>query len=144
MARTFPILTALTPALTVALTACAPADADGAQGPTRGMRAAAGEARYMGVVTRLMDTDLVNFQVRMTGGDGATGAEAYARCAAAQYTLIRGYEYAQHVRTKLAKDGGIWTADAVYTISPSFPAGAVALSAPDVVAECRDRGIPTV
>lgn len=99
---------------------------------------------YLDVATRLMDTNLVNFQVRMRGARYAGDVEDYARCAAGQYTLIRGYEYAQHVRTNLAKDGGIWKADAVYTVSPSFPAGSVALRASEVVKDCRDKGIPTV
>lgn len=44
---------------------------------------------YKGVETLLLDGDLVGFRVAMTGARGPEDVERYARCAAAQYTLIR-------------------------------------------------------
>ena len=68
----------------------------------------------------------------------------YAECAAAQYTLIRGYGFARHVRTNVTEEGGIWRADAVYTISPSLPKGLKTIDAEVTAFQCAERGIPTV
>ncbi|WP_417279518.1 hypothetical protein [Celeribacter sp.] len=105
-------------------------------------RAAASE--YLGVETRLLDGDLVNFLVSARGDGAKTNVVAYADCAAAQYALIRGFGFARHVRTNVAQEAGIWRADAVYTISPALPEGLRKLDAEVVVANCRDNGIPTV
>lgn len=99
---------------------------------------------YRGVETRLLSGDLVSFRVAMSGARGAGDVEAYAACAAAQYALIRGYGFARHVRTNVAEEGGVWRADAVYTISPALPRGISTLDAEVVVADCAEQGIPTV
>ena len=99
---------------------------------------------YEGVETRLLDGDLVGFKVAMTGARGPEDVERYARCAAAQYTLIRGYGFLRHVRTNAAEKSGLWSADAVYTISPSLPRGSKTIDAEVVVADCGASGIPTV
>ncbi len=124
--------------------AAAAAQAGGTAGP------AAPAPSYMGVETRLLDGDLVNFRValRPARGQGAEAAraatESYARCAAAQYTLIRGYGFARHLRTIIAEEAGLWRADAVYTISPAMPAGSSKLDAEVVAADCAENGIPMV
>nr|WP_221384761.1 hypothetical protein [Sulfitobacter undariae] len=99
---------------------------------------------YKGVETVLLDGDLVQFNVAMTKARESDNVAAYAECAAAQYTLIRGYGFARHVRTNVAIEGGIWRADAVYTISPSLPKGLKTIDAEVVTQSCRDKGIPTV
>ena len=99
---------------------------------------------YRGVETRLLDGDLVNFRVSMVGAGSADDVIAYARCAAAQYTLIRGYGFARHVRTTTNERAGIWSADAVYTISPSLPRGIKVIDAKSVNADCAQKRIPTV
>ncbi|MFN3209180.1 MAG: hypothetical protein ACE369_09300 [Roseovarius sp.] len=99
---------------------------------------------YRGIETRLLDGDLVNFHVAMTGARSAEDVTRYAECAAAEYTLIRGYGFARHVRTNVAEEGGIWTADAVYTISPTLPGGIIKIDAEVVAADCAENGIPTV
>tara|TARA_R110000850_G_scaffold57091_8_gene133952 strand:- start:757 stop:1125 length:369 start_codon:yes stop_codon:yes gene_type:complete len=99
---------------------------------------------YKGVETVLLDGDLVQFNVAMTKARASENVAAYAECAAAQYTLIRGYGFARHVRTNVAIEGGIWRADAVYTISPSLPKGLKTIDAEVVTQNCRDKGIPTV
>ena len=101
-------------------------------------------AQYLGVDTRLLDGDLVSFVVRMTGARGRTDAVIYARCAAAQYALIRGYSFARHVRTTTTQEGAVLAADGVYTISPDLPAGLRTIDAEVTVADCREQGIPTV
>ncbi|WP_224823397.1 hypothetical protein [Cognatishimia sp. MH4019] len=100
--------------------------------------------KYNGIETRLLDGDLVSFLVSMEGARGPKDVEDYARCAAAQYTLIRGYGFARHVRTSVEEVAGIWTADAVYTISAALPRGTQTLDAEVEVANCRELGIPTV
>lgn len=120
------------------LMACAPAP------EPEVARAVDGRPVYDGIQTRLLDGDLVSFAVQMSGGASREGIEAYARCAAAQYTLIRGYGFARHVRTVAEEQGGIWRADAVYTISPALPPGLRTIDAEVTVADCGLNGIPTV
>jgi hypothetical protein len=112
--------------------------------PVPDVSRAAQATDFLGVQTRLLDGDLVNFFVSAQGDGAKDSVVAYADCAAAQYALIRGYGFARHVRTNVAQEGGIWRADAVYTISPALPDGLRQLDAEVVVANCRDNGIPTV
>ena len=99
---------------------------------------------YKGVETRLLDGDLVQFDVAMTKALSTQDVADYAECAAAQYTVIRGYGFARHVRTNVNQEGGVWRADAVYTISPSLPRGIKTIDAEVTLSECMERGIPTV
>ncbi|MEL7114709.1 MAG: hypothetical protein AAGP08_03820 [Pseudomonadota bacterium] len=99
---------------------------------------------YLGVDTRLLDGDLVNFVVTMRGATTNDDVADYAECAAAQYTLIRGYGFARHVRTNVVERGGLWAGDAVYTISPALPEGINTIDAEVTVANCAETGIPTV
>ncbi|PYE84148.1 hypothetical protein [Pseudoroseicyclus aestuarii] len=106
--------------------------------------AAAEGVTYEGVETRLLDGDLVAFDVALRGAEGPEAVIRYAECAAAQYTLIRGYGFARHIRTQVAEEGGRWDADAVYTISPALPRGLRTIDAEVTVASCGQSGIPTV
>lgn len=99
---------------------------------------------YRGIETILLDGDLVNFRVAMTGARDKADVEAYARCAAAQYALIRGAGFARHVRTNVAQTGSIWRGDAVYTISAALPRGFRTIDAEVTVRDCGSLGIPTV
>ena len=99
---------------------------------------------YKGVETRLLDGDLVQFDVAMTKALSTQDVADYAECAAAQYTVIRGYGFARHVRTNVNQEGGVWRPDAVYTISPSLPRGIKTIDAEVTLSECMERGIPTV
>lgn len=99
---------------------------------------------YKGVETKLLEGDLVQFNVAMTKAQSTKDVADYARCAAAQYTLIRGYGFARHVRTNVSQEGSIWRADAVYTISPSLPRGLRTIDAEVTAQDCAERGIPTV
>jgi hypothetical protein len=135
--RLSPILVqATTGAFCVGLAACAQTGGDGAK------------PIYRGVETRLLDGDLVNFHASLTGTGEAQADEAaateYSVCAAAQYAVIRGYGFARHVRTTTEHNGGVWRADAVYTISPALPRGLRTIDAEVTVADCAERGIPTV
>jgi hypothetical protein len=99
---------------------------------------------YLGIQTLLLDGDLVNFRVGMKGARDKADVDAYARCAAAQYALIRGYGFARHVRTNVDQTGGVWRGDAIYTISASLPAGLKTIDAEVTVRDCGAQGIPTV
>ena len=99
---------------------------------------------YQGIETRLLDGDLVNFRVAMSGAQRADQVEAYVKCAAAQYALIRGFGFARNVRTVVDEKDGVWTGDAVYTISPALPRGSRTIDAEVTVADCALRDIPTV
>ena len=99
---------------------------------------------YQGIETQLLDGDLVNFHVAMTGARSGEDIDRYAACAAAQYALIRGYGFARHVRTNMREEGGIWHADAVYTISAALPRGIKTIDAEVVAADCAEEGIPMV
>lgn len=119
-----------------ALAACAPAAPEAPPAPFAPV--------YRGVETRLLEGDLVAFAVALEGARGNGDVAAYARCAAAQYTLIRGFGFARHVRTNVARTGDLWRGDAVYVISAALPAGLRTIDAEVTVADCVAEGIPTV
>jgi hypothetical protein len=99
---------------------------------------------YDGIETILLDGDLVNFRVSMQGARDNSDVAGYARCAAAQYALIRGFGFARHVRTNVEKQGSTWRGDAVYTISAALPRGIKTIDAEVTVRDCGEQGIPTV
>lgn len=99
-------------------------------------------ARYHGVQTRLLDNDLVQFHVTLSGTKSSEQVARYAECAAAQYTLIRGF--ARHVRTRIGQQADRLSADAVYTISRSLPQGTKTIDAEVVADACARDNIPMV
>jgi hypothetical protein len=119
------------------LSACAPTDQDVAA-------RVAFNPTYSGIQTVLLDGNLVNFHVTMRGARDQGDVETYARCAAAQYALIRGAGFTRHVRTSVAKTGGNWRGDAVYTISKDLPRGSATIDAEVTVRDCGAQGIPTI
>ena len=120
-------------ALGGSLSACAPTQEQPAFAPI-----------YEGVETRLLEGDLVQFDVTMRGARDASDVEDYAECAAAQYTLIRGYGFARHLRTNVNQEGGLWRGDAVYTVSAALPRGLKTIDAEVVAQACAENGIPMV
>jgi len=132
------------PAMTLSALACTTAMA-GCTGPANAP-ARPFEPEYRGVETRLLDGNLVNFRVSMRGARNREDVVRYAECAAAQYTLIRGYGFARHLRTNVEEGGeaGLWRADAIYTISDALPDGLKTLDAEIVAADCAENGIPMV
>jgi len=99
---------------------------------------------YLGAQAELLDDTLLSVTLRMSGVTGAQDIAAYADCVASGVALQQGYSFARHVRTNLADEGGIWLADAVYTLSPALPKGLRTLDADVVAATCRENGIPLV
>ncbi len=102
------------------------------------------EPTYLGIHTRLLDGDLVNFFVSMRGARDDGDVAAYAQCAAVQYALIRGYGFARHVRTNINEKSGVWSGDAVYTISAALPQGLKTIDAEVGVTDCIENAIPRV
>lgn len=136
------LISPLVPVLALGLSACTPTCGDGVscgESP---------EPVYLGVETRLLEGDLVSFQVGMQGAkddpDAPDAVSRYAECAAAQYALIRGFGFARHLRTNVNYDGGIWRGDAAYTISSALPDGLKTIDAEVIVSDCKENGIPTV
>ncbi len=99
---------------------------------------------YLGVDTALLDGDLVRFKVAMTNALEPANVAAYAECAAAGYTLVRGYGFARHIKTDVSQEAGVWEGDSVYLISPDLPDGITKVDAEVVAANCREKGIPLV
>jgi len=102
------------------------------------------DPEYRGIEARPLDQDLVQFVVSMGGARTVDDVNRYARCAAAQYALQRGFGFARHVRTNVTKEGGIWRGDAVYTLSPALPDGLKKIDTEVVAADCAENGIPMV
>jgi len=102
------------------------------------------EPAYLGIETGLLDGDLVQFTVKMTGARDTVDVADYGECAAAQYALIRGYGFARHVRTNVDMQGNVWTGEAVYVISDALPQGLRTIDAEVTVAACEENGIPTI
>lgn len=99
---------------------------------------------YLGIETALLDGDLVEFDVAMTGARDNQDVADYGECAAARYALIRGYGFARHVRTNVKQQGGRWLGEAVYVISDALPEGVRTIDAEVTVAACEENGIPTI
>jgi hypothetical protein len=131
-------IAAMAPVAALALAACAEPE------PTVSRDALPFEPEYLGIETGLLDGDLVQFRVEMTGARDRAEVAAYGECAAAQYALIRGYGFARHVRTNVQQQGSIWTGNAVFVISDALPQGLRTIDAEVTVAACEDNGIPTI
>ncbi|WP_043917181.1 hypothetical protein [Jannaschia aquimarina] len=103
---------------------------------------------YRGLDASMLDVldtgGLVRVRAEMGGARDDQDVAAYARCGAVAFGLDRGFGFARHVATNVAERGGIWRADAVYSVSPDLPRGLRTLDAEVVVEDCRTRGIPTV
>ena len=101
--------------------------------------------RYHGVQTRLLDNGLGPFHVTLSGTKSSEQVARYTECAAAQYTLIRGFGFARHVRTtRIGQQADRLSADAVYTISRSLPQGTKTIDAEVVADACARDNIPMV
>ncbi|NPD15241.1 hypothetical protein HOY34_08520 [Xinfangfangia sp. D13-10-4-6] len=104
----------------------------------------AGKKEYLGIQTVLLQGDMVSFRVAIKGTQEGRDLEDYARCAAAQYALIRGAGFARHVRTNVAKSGGTIRGDSVWLVSAALPRGIKTIDAEVTVQDCGALGIPTV
>ncbi|MEZ5778454.1 MAG: hypothetical protein R3E44_08835 [Paracoccaceae bacterium] len=118
-------------------------------GSLAGLTACATEGRrddarvYGGAAPVAMGDDLYGFLITMEGARDVDEVEAYVTCVVAGYTLEKNAGFARRVRTKVKEEGGVWIADAVYSISPALPRGLKTIDAEVTVADCAERGIPT-
>lgn len=122
------------PAL-IAISACSPAAEQGKATPA---------PDYQGASVALLDSDLLQVNVSMKGARGEADVKAYADCVAAKLVLDQNFGFARHVRTNFDKQGGVWTADAVYDIASSLPPGISPIDVETTVSACADNNIPTV
>lgn len=99
---------------------------------------------YGTVAAEALADDLLRVEVAMTGARDGQDVVDYADCALAGSALDRGFGFARQVRTNVVEEGGVWRADAVYTVSPAVPRGLRTIDAEAAVETCRARGIPTV
>lgn len=99
---------------------------------------------YGSIDTKLLDGDLVSFDVEMTGARNNDDVIAFNDCVAAQYALIRGAGFVRRVRNDVKHRRGIWMGTGIYTLSEFHPGGVISIDAEVTAAECRANNIPTV
>lgn len=97
---------------------------------------------YVGAEAEALDAELVRITAEMLGARRAEDVADYALCALAGYADARGHGFARHLRTTVEETGGLWRADAVYTISPAIPAGARTIDVEAQMSACEETGIP--
>ena len=119
------------------LLACTPQGQEVSKAPT-------GALEYLNVDTRLMKPELINMVVTMRNPRTPTDVLAYVECAAAQYTLIRGFGFAGRVQINVTEDKGIWAGNAIYTLSNAHPGGRHTIDAEVTVEDCTAHNIPMV
>lgn len=105
---------------------------------------AAADRAYLGAEPLGLGGDLYGFLVTMRGARDTAELEAYVDCVVAGYALEKNKSFARRVRTKVKEEGGVWSADAVYSITPTLPGGVMTIDVGSAVADCARRGIPTV
>ncbi len=106
--------------------------------------AAAREPVYRGADPVGLGGDLYGFLVTMEHAGDAAEVEDYVTCVVAGYAMEKEYGFARKVRVYVNEEGGVWSADAVYSITPALPRGAKTIDAEVTAADCASRGIPTV
>jgi hypothetical protein len=121
----------------VLMLACTPSDQKVSQSASKAME-------YIAVDTRLMKPELVNMVVTMRNPRTPTDVLAYVECAAAQYTLIRGFGFAGRIQINVSEDKGIWAGNAIYTLSNAHPGGRHTIDAEVTVEDCTAHSIPMV
>lgn len=122
--------------------ACAGLSACQTAAPDKG-KVQAARPVYLSANVTLMGGDLVQVKVVMKGAGAPEDLQDFARCTAAGFALKGGAGFVRQVRTIADKEGGIWRADAVYSVTSALPAGMQTIDADVTVQDCRDRGIPT-
>ena len=109
------------------------------QGPNSVIKA----PTYLGAKVEALGDDLVAFRVSLKGAKDVGAIEDYTRCVAAGYAQKQGGGFLRHIRTNTDEEGGIWRADAVYSVSSALPKGLQTIDAEVTVDDCAQRGIPT-
>ncbi|WP_108721653.1 hypothetical protein [Neptunicoccus sediminis] len=99
---------------------------------------------YGTVQTKLLEGNLVSFDVNMRGAASEKDVLAFTDCVAAQYALIRGSGFARRVRNDVSRQRGNWIGQGVYTLSSAHPGGRYVIDAEVTAADCRANNIPMV
>ncbi len=100
------------------------------------------EPEYLETTATDLAADLVQIDVTMRGARDGQDVTEFANCVIAGYADVRGFGFARHVRTKVVEEGGLWKADAVYTVSAAIPAGARTIDVETQRQACAAAGIP--
>ncbi|MGI1661176.1 hypothetical protein ACRDNQ_02960 [Palleronia sp. KMU-117] len=100
------------------------------------------DAVYLGAEAEALDAEIIRITARMQGARDDRDVRDYALCALAGYADARGHAFARHLRTTVDKTGGVWQADAVYTISPAIPQGVRTIDVEAQLGACVETGIP--
>lgn len=119
-----------------ALAACAATDGRPQADPSR-------TPVYLGAAPVGLGADLYGFAVQMKNPRGAEDIDAYVTCIVAGYALQKKAGFARKLRTNVTEEGGVWIADAVYSISSALPKGLRTIDAEVTAADCAEQGIPT-
>lgn len=121
-------------------------DAYVAPGPATLLEAyeASDELEYLGIGPATLGEDLILIRVLMRGARDRDDVALYADCGVAGFGMLDGLGYARHIRTNIEETGGLWTGDAVYTLSPELPEGVRVIAAQSFAESCEQKGIPTV
>jgi hypothetical protein len=88
--------------------------------------------------------DLYGFLVSMENAKDEAEVQDYVTCVVAGYAMEKEYGFARKLRVYVNEEGGVWSADAVYSITPALPRGAKTIDAEVTAADCASRGVPTV
>ncbi len=121
------------------LSACVPEGQEVSKTPTTA------DVEYLKVDTRLMSPELVNMVVTIRNPRTPIDVVAYVECAAAQYTLIRGFGFAGRVKLDVDEEkNGVWAGNAIYTLSNAHPGGRHTIDAEVTVEDCTSNNVPTV
>ncbi|PTW47137.1 hypothetical protein [Rhodovulum kholense] len=100
---------------------------------------------YLGAETTALKDGLVEVALKMRDPGGVAALDEYGRCAVARHALDTGFGFARHLRTRIGREqGGVWTADAVYMMTRTFPRGVSRVDARQEIKDCAARGVPTV
>ncbi len=100
-------------------------------------------ADYLGASVAALDGDLLQVRAAMRKVRAPDEIDAYTACVAAGHARHNDYGFLRHVRTNIDEKGGIWRADAVYTVSPTLPRGQMTIDAQVTVDQCAEDGVPT-
>ncbi|GIT87095.1 hypothetical protein [Roseobacter sp. OBYS 0001] len=94
--------------------------------------------------TRRCESAVCGARASGTLTHGTANLQKHMRVAAAGHSMPQARDFARHLRTKVHEEGGVWSADAVYTKSPTLPDRLAKNDADVVQADCEQSGIPMV
>ncbi|MGB0439243.1 MAG: hypothetical protein ACPGFC_03965 [Paracoccaceae bacterium] len=100
--------------------------------------------QYGPVVVADLGDDLIQVKLSIRAPATTQDITNMAECNAAAYAKSQGFGFTRHLRTNAYKEGGLWRADAVYSVTSELPRGLRPLDTKAVIAACAQNGIPMV